>query len=125
MKAQFEVIEIHNQQMKLKPVDSQSCSSCSASGACGTGVLSKYFSSFSTLTKPLDKGTQLGDKVVLEIAPGELFWRAFQLYILPILALFVTAYVAKSVFLASEITQIVSGFLAFLSTILLLKYVIK
>ena len=125
MKAEFEVIEIRNEQMTLKPIESHSCNSCSASGACGTGVLSKYFSSFSTLNKPVEGQTQVGDKVVLEIAPGELFWRAFQLYILPIVALFVAAYLAKSLFSASEITQILSGLLAFLSTILLLKYVIK
>ena len=125
MKAQFEVIEINDDRMKLKTNSGDACSSCSASGACGTSVLSKYFGSLSVVEKPLTPNTKIGDQLVLEISSTELFWRAFQLYILPILALFISTYIAKDVFLLNELGQIISGFLAFSGTILLLKYAIK
>lgn len=125
MKAQFEVIEINDDRMKLKTQSGDACTSCSASGACGTSVLSKYFGSLSIIEKPLAPNTKIGDQLMLEISSRELFWRAFQLYMLPILMLFVGAYIAKDVFLMNELGQIISGFLAFSSTILLLKYAIK
>ncbi len=125
MQEQFEVIEIKNEAMKLKVNRSGGCSSCGANGACGTGVLSKYFDGFSIFNRPLRQGVKVGDFVVLEISPKELFYRAFQLYILPLLALFASGVVGGFYFPENELWQIGMGFFGFFATLLLLKYFTK
>jgi len=124
MQEQFEVIEINNNTMKLKTTNSAACGSCGASGACGTGVLSKYFSTFSTFDKPLTSEAKVGGLVTLEISSSELFFRAFQLYILPIVVMFVSAYISSMVF-NNEVWQILIGFTGFFLTIFTLKYFTK
>ncbi|VVM23083.1 hypothetical protein BSPWISOXPB_3860 [uncultured Gammaproteobacteria bacterium] len=88
MKEKFEVIEIENQMMKLKVNRSSGCHSCSASGGCGTGILAKYFDHYSCSISPYKMAWAIGDLVTLEISAKELFYRASQLYMLPLLALF-------------------------------------
>ena len=125
MQEQFEVIEIKDKAMKLKVNRSGGCSSCSASGACGTGVLSIYFDGFSIFNRPLQENVKVGDFVVLEISSKELFYRAFQLYILPLLALFAGGIVGGFYFPTNELWQILMGFSGFFISLLLLKYFTK
>ena len=103
MKEKFEVIEIENQTMTLKVNRSGGCNSCSASGGCGTGILANYFDHYSIFNKPLQAGVSVGDQVELEISSAELFWRAFQLYLLPLLALFAGSGLGMVYFPANEL----------------------
>ncbi|SMN16572.1 Sigma factor RpoE regulatory protein RseC [uncultured Candidatus Thioglobus sp.] len=125
MKEKFEVIEIENQTMVLKVNRSDGCTGCSASGACGTGILANYFDHYSVFNKPLQEGVAIGDVVTLEISAAELFWRAFQLYIVPLLALFVGAGVGSVYFPTNELWQIIFGFSSFIGALILTKYFIK
>jgi sigma-E factor negative regulatory protein RseC len=125
MKEEFEVIEIENQTMVLKVNRSGGCSSCSASGSCGTGILADYFDHYSIFNKPLQPGVLVGDMVTLEITSTELFWRAFQLYILPLLALFAGSLLGQIYFPQHELWQIVFGFSGFFGALILTKYFIK
>ncbi|MDC9726488.1 MAG: SoxR reducing system RseC family protein [Candidatus Thioglobus sp.] len=125
MKEKFEVIEIENQTMTLKVNRSGGCSSCSASGGCGTGILANYFDHYSIFNKPLKVGVSVGDQVELEISSAELFWRAFQLYLLPLLALFAGASLGMVYFPANELWQIGFGFSGFFASLILTKYFIK
>ena len=125
MKEQFEVIEIESQTMILKVNRSGGCNSCSASGGCGTGVLANYFDHYSIFNKPLQAGVSVGDMVTLEISSEELFWRAFQLYIFPLLALFTGASFGASYFPENEFWQIMLGFAGFFSALIAVKYFIK
>ncbi len=125
MKEKFEVIEIENKTMVLKVNRSGGCTGCSASGACGTGILANYFDHYSVFNKPLQEGVAIGDIVTLEISAAELFWRAFQLYIVPLLALFVGTGVGSVYFPVNELWQISFGFSGFIGTLILTKYFIK
>ncbi len=125
MKEKFEVIEIENQTMKLKANRSGGCHSCNASGGCGIGILAKYFEQYSVFNKPLKKDVIVGDFVTLEITSSELFARAFMLYILPILALFIGAYWGKVFFATNEFWQIGFGVVAFFMALLFTKYFVK
>ena len=125
MKEKFEVIEIENQTMVLKVNRSGGCNSCSASGGCGTGILANYFDHYSIFNKPLQSGILVGDMVILEISSAELFWRAFQLYIMPLLALFMGASIGVVYFPQHELWQIAFGFSGFFGTLILTKYFIK
>ncbi|KAA0445239.1 MAG: SoxR reducing system RseC family protein [Candidatus Thioglobus sp.] len=127
MKEQFEIIQIEKQTqtMRLKASNSAGCHSCSAAGGCGTGILAKYFAHYSSFEKPLQNGVVVGDFVILEILASELFYRAFQLYILPLLALFSGAIFADRLYPQQEIVQIAFAFVAFFAALLLTKYFVK
>ena len=125
MKEKFEVIEIDNKVMTLKVNRSGGCHSCQASAGCGTGILANYFEHYSVFSKPLQQGVSVGDFVTLEISSSELFWRAFQLYILPILVLFAMSAVGMVFFPNNEIWQIAFGLTGFVATLLLTKYLLK
>jgi sigma-E factor negative regulatory protein RseC len=125
MKEKFEVIEIENQMMKLKVNRSSGCHSCSASDGCGTGILAKYFDHYSVFNKPLQNGVIVGEMVTLEISSKELFYRAFQLYMLPLLTLFVGGLLAGVIYPEHEVKQIIFAFIGFFTSILLVKYFVK
>ncbi len=121
MKEKFEVIEIENQTMTLKINRSAGCNSCSASGGCGTGILANYFNHYSVFSKPLQVGVSIGDQVELEISSAELFWRAFQLYLLPLLALFAGSGLGMAYFPDNELWQIGFGFGGFFAILQLVR----
>lgn len=127
MKEQFEVIEIENesQTMKLKVNRSSGCNSCSAKSGCGTGILAKYFDHYSVFNKPLKNGVVVGDMVILEISSKELFYRAFQLYTLPLFALFAGGLLGSVLYPAHEVGQIIFAFIGFSVSLLLTKYFLK
>ena len=125
MKEKFEVIEIENQTMVLKVNRSGGCHSCSASAGCGTGILASAFGHVTTFNKPLKEGVMVGDFVTLQISSGELFYRAFQLYILPLLTLFVGAWLGAELFPTNELWQIGFGLIGFFGALLFTKYFLK
>ncbi|CAC9593907.1 Sigma factor RpoE regulatory protein RseC [uncultured Gammaproteobacteria bacterium] len=125
MKEQFKVIEIENQTMKLKVNRSSGCHSCEARSGCGTGILANYFEQYTVFNKPLQNGVKIGDFITLEISSNELFYRAFQLYMLPLFALFTGGILGNIVYPSSEGMQILLAFIGFFTSLLLTKYFIK
>ncbi|SMN00751.1 Sigma factor RpoE regulatory protein RseC [uncultured Candidatus Thioglobus sp.] len=125
MKEKFEVIEIDTETMKLKVNRSSGCQSCSASSGCGTGILAKYFDHYSVFNKPMQKGVIVGDLITLEISSSELFKRAFQLYMLPLLSLFAGGLLANGLYPVNEPIQIAFGFIGFLLALFAVKYFVK
>lgn len=122
MKQQFEVIAIENQTMTLKVNHSGGCASCSVNSGCGTGILANYFDKYSTFNKPLKPNVKVGDFIGLEINASMLFFRAFVLYILPLLVLFASTVIAQMLFPMRESVQIVFGISGFATSLLLIRY---
>ncbi len=125
MREDFEVIEISSNSMTLKANRQSSCNVCTSKGVCGTGILSGLFGGYSLFKKPLKNGVKEGDIVTLEISSKELFSRAMQLYLFPILGLFGGAYLSELLFPLNDIVQALMGLSAFLLVLLLLRVLIK
>ena len=124
MKEDFEVIEITRDSMTIKADRQSGCNSCSSKSACGTGVLSDLFSGFSLIKRPLQKGVKAGDTITLEISSKELFLRASQLYLMPLLALFVGAYLSNLFFPSNDIVQTLVGLSSLAASLVLLRFLI-
>lgn len=125
MKEDFEIIEIRQDWMLLKAQRQSGCQTCESKSTCGTGVLSGFFASFSQFKKPLQQGAKTGDVITLEIASSELFFRAFQLYLMPLLALFFGAYFSTLLFPANDIVQALMGIGTFALSLIFLKVYLK
>lgn len=125
IKEEFEVIEIKNQTMKLKVNRASGCHSCSLNSGCGTGLLSKYFEHYYVLNKPLKQGVKVGEMVTLEISSKALFYRAFQLYLLPLFGLFLGGLLGSVLYSTNEAGQIILAFAGFSACLLFIKYFIK
>lgn len=122
MKENFEVIDIEKEIMILKSKREAGCHSCSVKNTCGTGILSSFNSNFRL---PLKDKVKKGDIISLEMANAEIFFRAFQLYLMPLLSMFLFAYIAGIFFAEKEVYQIFFGFIAFFVNIVLLKFYLK
>ena len=111
--------------MTIKADRQSGCNSCSSKSACGTGVLSDLFSGFSLFKRPLQKGVKAGDMITLEISSKELFFRASQLYLMPLLALFVGAYLSNLIFPSNDIVQTLVGLSSLAVSLVLLRFLIR
>ena len=125
MKEDFEIIEKRQDWMLLKAQRQSGCQTCESKSTCGTGVLSGFFAGFSQFKKPLQQGAKRGDVITLEIASSELFFRAFQLYLMPLLSLFFGAYFSTLLFPANDIIQTLMGIGAFALSLIYLKVYLK
>ena len=125
MKEDFQVVEITHDSMIIKSNREVGCSSCSSKNACGTGVLSGLFSSFSLFKKPLQNGVKAGDMITLEISSKELFLRASQLYLMPLLALFVGASISNIFYPANDVIQTFVGLSSLSAVLLFLRHSLK
>ena len=125
MKEDFKVIEISRDSMTIKADRQSGCHSCSSKSACGTGVLSDLFSGFSLFKRPIQKGIKAGDTITLEISSKELFLRASQLYLMPLLALFVGAYLSNLIFPSNDIVQTLVGLSSLAASLVLLRFLIR
>ena len=125
MKEDFQVVEITHDSMTIKSNREVGCNSCSSKNACGTGVLSGLFSSFSLFKKPLQNGVKAGDMITLEISSKELFLRASQLYLMPLLALFVGASISNIFYPANDVIQTFVGLSSLAAVLLFLRHSLK
>ena len=125
MKEDFQVVEITHNSMIIKSNREVGCNSCSSKNACGTGVLSGLFSSFSLFKKPLQNGVKAGDMITLEISSKELFLRASQLYLMPLLALFVGASISNIFYPENDVIQTFVGLSSLSAVLLFLRHSLK
>jgi len=125
MKEDFQVVEITHDSMIIKSNREVGCNSCSSKNACGTGILSGLFSSFSLFKKPLQNGVKAGDMITLEISSKELFLRASQLYLMPLLALFVGASISNIFYPANDVIQTFVGLSSLSAVLLFLRHSLK
>ena len=125
MKEDFQVVEITHDSMIIKSNREVCCNSCSSKNACGTGVLSELFSSFSLFKKPLQNGVKAGDMITLEISSKELLLRASQLYLMPLLALFIGASISNIFFPANDVIQTFVGLSSLSAVLLFLRHSLK
>ena len=120
MKSDFQVVKIENNQMFLNVGNKNSCGSCAANKSCGTGVLARYFDHFNTIAYPLRPGVKEGDLISLEISNKTLFLRAFALYIVPLLVVFIAIFVMQ-IFEFIESIQILVSIVILLATFITLR----
>ena len=125
MKEDFQVVEITHDSMIIKSNREVGCNSCSSKNACGTGILSGLFSSFSLFKKPLQNGVKAGDMITLEISSKELFLRASQLYLMPLLALFVGASISNIFYPTNDVIQTFVGLSSLFAVLLFLRHSLK
>jgi len=125
MKENFEIIDIEKDIAMLKSKRDSSCQSCSVKNSCGIKILSSLNYNFFKFKLPSKNKFKMGDTISLEIANSEIFFRAFQLYLMPLLSMFLAAYMAGMIFIDKEIYQILFGVIAFFVNIMLLKLYLK
>ncbi|NYT52275.1 MAG: SoxR reducing system RseC family protein [Candidatus Vesicomyosocius endoextente] len=122
MKEQFKVIAIENEMMTLEVNRSSGCHSCEASSSCGIGIFANHYSVFN---RPYQDNISVGGFVTLEISSSKLFLRAFQLYVLPLLSLFISGVLGSILYTVNEIGQIVFALIGFFVSFVFIKYFIK
>ena len=81
--------------------------------------------SFSLFKKPLQNGVKAGDMITLEISSKELFFRASQLYLMPLLALFVGASISNIFYPANDVIQTFVGLSSLSAVLLFLRHSLK
>ncbi len=95
------------------------CGQCSAKKGCGTGILGEYFNRRSPLLEIRNaKDVMVGDRIVLGVSESGLITGSFVVYIVPLLAMFITALIGNhlaNLFETglSEPTSILFGVLGF------------
>lgn len=91
-----EVVAVVGAQVDLRACATTGCGSCSLSGGCGQGILSRWFSRRSPLMR---LSTQLllqpGDRVLVAMDAGELNRAAVLQFVLPLLGLLLSALLAE------------------------------
>lgn len=125
MQENFEIIDIKKDIAILKSQRDPACKSCSAKNSCGIKILSSFNNNIFKIKLPAGNKAEKGGTIALEISNSELFLRAFQLYLMPLLSMFLTVYIINALFTEKEIYQILFGFIAFVVNILLLKFYLK
>lgn len=101
----------------LKTDSVSACSSCSAKSACGAKTISKPDSDY-TLRVQNTLNLKKGDSVILVLESNKLLLGTAIMYILPLMTLFIFAYLGKV--LAGESVSIVGGILGLLGGLLII-----
>lgn len=91
-----EVIAVVGAQVDLRACTATGCGSCSLSGGCGQGILSRWFSRRSPLMRlSTELLLQPGDRVLVAMDAGELNRAALLQFVLPLLGLLLSALLAE------------------------------
>lgn len=86
------VVERDGDYVLVESLDGVGCSSCSAGSRCGTGMLSGILGKRRNLLRiPDHLGLQVGEQVILGTVPGQLVKAAVITYLLPLLAMVMSA----------------------------------
>lgn len=120
-KEQGTVVKIDSQGTWVKTTQSSACAGCSAKGSC----LSKPGSNDVEVNAINTVGAVVGDRIVLGIETAPLLKATFLLYIFPILALLIGAFVGNgiAVNLQKDATNIavLTGLIFFVTAVLIMK----
>ena len=118
---QFTIINIKDGIAYLQAIREDGCGGCSANKGCGVGSLNRYFAQ-KLIKHPVEKSYKIGDIITLNINANTLLFHAFLLYLVPLLVLFMTAYVAKYFFPTQDLYQVIFGLLGLVMSFLILKF---
>ncbi len=102
----------------LKTDNASACSSCSAKSSCGSKTFSLSDPEY-TLRVKNTLNLKKGDSVVLALESNKLLFGTIIIYILPLLMLFIFAFIAKVLF--GEIASIAGGVLGLLGSLLFIR----
>ncbi len=102
-----------------------SCNSCAANKGCGTATLQKVMGQKRTQLKAINQAqARVGERVVIGVQEQALLKGSLYAYILPLLLLFVFAFIFEQLFSSEGIT-ILAGLGGLLLGFVLLKYLSK
>ncbi len=123
IQAKCRVVKMDKKNIYLMPLEDEemqkSCGSCQANKSCGTSLLSKLFRRQNLITHPKnfenfnDSTAYIGAIFMVSISEKTLIYRAFLVYILPLIALFLSALFASILLPDSDISQTVFGIMGF------------
>ena len=105
----------------LKAESVSACSSCSAKSACGAKTISKSDSAYNLRVKNT-LNLKKGDSVILALESNKLLLGTAIMYILPLIMLFISAYLGKVTF--GETGSIIGGVFGLLGGLLLIRKMI-
>ena len=98
---QATVVEVDSDALLVETIQQSSCGSCVAQKGCGQGVLAKYLTSSSYFRVLRDQNHhkiyRVGDVVELGIDEFALVRASLWLYLVPLVCMFVGAYIGNSV----------------------------
>lgn len=117
---QFKVIALNNNKITLEPIDDKVCSNCAGSQSCGINVLAGFFKRNIEIDN--SKAYKVNDIITLKISTKKLYKQAFYLLILPLLNLFIFAYLARVITDDNDFWQALFGFTAFIGTFVFLRF---
>lgn len=117
VKQQFEIMSIEREVIILKRLESNGCQSCGSSNGCSAKSSNNEYE----LKKPSNLDKTVGDSITLEINNSELFFKAFFVYLFPILALFIGSYLGVKYYPTTELFHIGFGFIGMSLAILFNK----
>ncbi|HET8806936.1 MAG TPA: SoxR reducing system RseC family protein [Methylophaga sp.] len=109
------VIAIESDRIWVEAERQSTCGSCQVRQGCGTGLLAKHVGKrFNRIAVPNNKPVTIGELVTVAIPEDALLYGAFLMYLLPLMAMFVGAGLAR--WLAwPESIQIIAGLSALLA----------
>jgi len=87
----------------VQTIRRSACGSCGTSSACGTATVAKLFSERTNHLEVVDRiGVAIGDQVVIGISDGTLTRASLLAYLLPLVALMLAAFAARSAGMSEE-----------------------
>lgn len=105
-----EVIAVVDGQVDLRACAATGCGSCSLSGGCGQGLLSRWFSRRSPLMRlSTELLLQPGDRVLVALDAADLNRAALLQFLLPLLGLLLSAMLAESLGLTAALPLAVAA----------------
>lgn len=106
------VVAIEADRIWVEAERQSTCGSCQIRQGCGTGLLAKHVGKrFNRIAVPNNKTVSIGQEVTVAIPEDALLQGAFLMYLLPLLAMFAGAGLARMLGWA-ELPQILTGLLA-------------
>lgn len=108
------VIAIEPDRIWVEAERQSTCGGCQMRQGCGTGMLAKHVGKrFNRIAVPNNKAVEIGQQVTVAIPEDALLQGAFLMYLLPLLAMFAGAGVARWLALP-EVLQIFAGLIGLL-----------
>ena len=120
---QFIIIKIKNNIAYLEALSKLGCDGCSARKNCGISSLSTYFTKYS-IKHHVSDSAKVNDIISITIDNKIFFKHAFLLYLLPLLILFISAYLVGIFFSHNEGLQVIVAISSLLLSFVLLRFLL-